>query len=112
MADGVLAAPRRSDSASSGKLTCSQPLWQVNLLDVNRPVIAPRASKHGIADADILHAYRNPIRRFELDDGLTMLIGPDQAARVTGGRRGRRRSGPVVVHAMECRKRLLAEVGT
>ncbi len=28
---------------------------------------------------DMLHAYRNPIRVFDLDD-LTMLVGPDQAA--------------------------------
>jgi hypothetical protein len=79
---------------------------------VSRPVIAPSASKHGIADADILHAYRNPIRRFELDDGLTILVGPDRAARllevgvVTGD------PDPVVVHAMECRNRFLPQGGT
>jgi hypothetical protein len=59
-----------------------------------------------------LHAYRNPIRRFELDDGLTMLVGPDRAARllevgvVTGD------PDPVVVHAMECRNRFLPQGGT
>lgn len=46
---------------------------------MSRPVIAPTARKHGIADEDILHAYRNPIRRFELDDGLTTLIGASRA---------------------------------
>jgi len=50
---------------------------------MRRPVIAPSARKHGIADGDILHAYRNPIRRFELDDGL------------------------IIVHAMQCRERFL-----
>jgi hypothetical protein len=37
------------------------------------PVILESARKHGIHDDDILHAYRNPTRVFDLD-GLTMLI--------------------------------------
>ena len=45
------------------------------------PVILASARKHQIADDDMLHAYRNPIRVFALDD-LTMLIGPDTAARL------------------------------
>lgn len=36
------------------------------------------ARKHGITDYDMLHAYRNPTRVFDLD-GLTMLIGSDRA---------------------------------
>jgi hypothetical protein len=42
------------------------------------PVILASARKHGIADDDILHADRRPLRVFELDD-LTMLIGGDSA---------------------------------
>ena len=38
------------------------------------PVILESARKHGIADDDMLHAYRNPIRVFDLDD-LIMLVG-------------------------------------
>lgn len=38
------------------------------------PVILGSARKHGVHDDDILHAYRNPTRVFDLDD-LTMLIG-------------------------------------
>jgi hypothetical protein len=49
-------------------------------MDVD-PVILASARKHGIDDEDMLHAYRNPIRVFDLDD-LTMLIGPDAAARL------------------------------
>ncbi len=37
------------------------------------PVILESARKHGAHDDDILHAYRNPTRVFDLD-GLTMLI--------------------------------------
>lgn len=44
-------------------------------------MILASARKHGISDADMLHAYRNPIRVFDLED-LTMLIGPDLSARL------------------------------
>jgi hypothetical protein len=42
------------------------------------PVILASARKHGISDNDMLHAYRNPIRVFDLDD-LVMLIGADKS---------------------------------
>ena len=45
------------------------------------PVILSSARKHGVADEDILHAYRNPIRVFDLDN-LTMLIGAERAGRL------------------------------
>lgn len=45
------------------------------------PVVLPSARRHGITDADALHAYRQPIRVFDLD-GLTMLIGADTTGRV------------------------------
>ena len=42
------------------------------------PVIVPSARKHGVHDRDILHAYRHPVRVFQLDD-LLMLIGPSHS---------------------------------
>ena len=45
------------------------------------PVIVASARKHGIPDNDMLHAYRNPIRVFELND-LIMLIGGDESGRM------------------------------
>ena len=39
------------------------------------------ARKRGVSDNDMLHAYRNPIRVFDLDD-LVMLIGADEAGRL------------------------------
>jgi hypothetical protein len=44
------------------------------------PVVPGSARKHGVDDDDMLHAYRNPIRAFALDD-LTMLVGPDRTGR-------------------------------
>jgi hypothetical protein len=45
------------------------------------PVVLASARKHGFTDDDMLHAFRNPIRVFSLDD-LTMLIGPGHAGRL------------------------------
>lgn len=70
------------------------------------PVILASARKHGVADDDILHAYRNPIRVFDLDD-LTMLIGPDQSARLLEIGVAGAESIDFVVHAMPARPRFL-----
>jgi hypothetical protein len=40
------------------------------------PVIAESARKHGIHDEDMIHAYRNAIRSFDLDEGLIMRSVP------------------------------------
>jgi len=70
------------------------------------PVILASARKHGISDKDMLHAYRNPIRVFQLEE-LVMLIGADEAGRtlevgvVTG------EGVDFIVHAMEARPRFL-----
>jgi hypothetical protein len=38
--------------------------------------IAEPARKHGIADEDALHAVRNAIAQWRLDEGFTMRVGP------------------------------------
>ena len=38
--------------------------------------IGQPARKHGVDEADIWHAVRSATRRIEMDDDLTMLIGP------------------------------------
>ena len=43
---------------------------------MEQPVIAPTARKHGVSDDKILHAFNNPIRTEQLDEDMTMLIGP------------------------------------
>ncbi len=45
------------------------------------PVILASARKHGVLDTDMLHAYRHPIRVFQVDD-LVMMIGADAAGRL------------------------------
>lgn len=44
---------------------------------MDEPFIAPSSRKHGVSDAAIVHAFNNPIRVEDLDEGLVMLVGPD-----------------------------------
>ncbi|MCP5068638.1 MAG: hypothetical protein GY946_18910 [bacterium] len=67
------------------------------------PVILASARKHGIDDEDMLHAYRNPIRVFD----LTMLIGPDQAARLLEISLAGAEGIEFTVHAMPARPKFL-----
>jgi hypothetical protein len=71
------------------------------------PVILASARKHGIADDDIIHAYRHPLRVFELDD-LTMLIGGDRTGRpLEIGLALSTEGVEFVVHAMAARPKFL-----
>ncbi len=70
------------------------------------PVVLASARKHGINDDDMLHAYRNPIRVFDLDD-LTMLIGPDASARLLEIGVAEAEGIEFVVHAMAARPNCL-----
>jgi hypothetical protein len=70
------------------------------------PVVVASARKHRITDDDMLHAYRNPIRVFDLDD-LTMLIGPDTAARLLEIGVSAAEGIEFIVHAMPARDRFL-----
>lgn len=72
------------------------------------PVIADSARKHGVADEDMLHALRNPIRVDYLDEGRTMFIGPRRDGNrqlevgVADG------DPPVIIHADRARAKYLS----
>jgi len=72
-----------------------------------KPVILPSGRRHGITDSDMLHAFRNPIHIWEMDEGMTMLIGPDRAARLLEVGVVDGDDGPVIVHAMRARDKFL-----
>jgi hypothetical protein len=69
-------------------------------------VILGSARKHGVTNDDMLHAYRNPIRVFALDD-LTMLIGPDSAGRLLEVGVAKGDGFEFIVHAMAARPQFL-----
>jgi len=64
------------------------------------------ARKHGISDNDMLHAYRNPIRVFELDD-LAMLIGADESGQMLEIGVAAAEGIEFIVHAMPARDKFL-----
>jgi hypothetical protein len=74
---------------------------------VEEPIVADSALEHGLAREAILHAFRNPIRAYDVDDGFTMLIGPAPNADVLELGVVSGTEGPVIVHAMPARQRFL-----
>jgi hypothetical protein len=74
---------------------------------VDEPIIADSALKHGVARDAILHAFRNPIRAYDVDDGFAMLIGPAPNADLLEIGVVSATEGPVIVHAMRARQRFL-----
>ncbi len=71
------------------------------------PIIAESARRHGISDEDMLHAYAHPIRVFELEEGLTMVIGANNAAILIEVGVVDGTVAPVIVHAMKARDKFL-----
>lgn len=70
---------------------------------MDEPFIAPSASKHGLTDEEIVHAFNNPVRVEDLDEGLIMLVGPDPAGNLLEIGVVTSEEGPVIVHAMRAR---------
>jgi hypothetical protein len=65
------------------------------------------ARRHGVADDDIWHAVRNATRKIEMDEDLTMLIGPARdGTPLETGVLGLGSDDPVVIHAMRLRPKL------
>ena len=69
-------------------------------------MIVASARKHGITDDDMLHAYRHPIRVFDLDD-LIMLIGSDESTRLLEVGVATAEGVEFIVHAMPARPKFL-----
>ena len=70
------------------------------------PVILASARKDQVSDDNMVHAYRNPIRVFELED-LTMLIGPAASAALLEIGVATAEGIDFIVHAMAARARFL-----
>lgn len=72
-----------------------------------QPIVADSARKHGVSDDDMVHAFNNPVRAYELDEGLTLLIGPSLAGQVLEVGVVDGELAPVIVHAMSAREKFL-----
>jgi hypothetical protein len=66
--------------------------------------IGEPARKHGVSDADVWHAVRTAIRKIDMDDDLTMLIGPARdGTPLEIGVLDLSGADPVIIHAMRLR---------
>jgi len=70
---------------------------------VDELLIAPSARKHGVSDEAIVHAFNNPIRVEDLEEGFVMFVGPDHAGNLFEIGVVSSDEGPVIVHAMPAR---------
>lgn len=69
--------------------------------------IGEPARKHGVADVDIWHAARTAVRRIDMDEDLTMLIGPaSDGTLLEIGVLDLQGEDPVIIHAMPLRPKL------
>ena len=70
-------------------------------------IVGQSALRHGVTEADIRHAYRNAVVRWQMEEGLEMHIGPSTSGMLLEigvvVESGRRR----VVHAMTARAKFL-----
>jgi hypothetical protein len=71
------------------------------------PIIAPSALKHDLGEEEILHAYRNPVRVWDLGDGFTMIIDQNAAAIFLEVGYIEGDIAVVIVHAMRAREKFL-----
>ncbi len=74
---------------------------------LDETIIAQSALKHGLGREEILHAYRNPIRVWDLGEGFTMMIRANNAATVLEIGYVEGDTATVIVHAMRAREKLL-----
>jgi hypothetical protein len=108
-ADCHRAAEADAMTEMSRKVTCDQSGAKVTWL--RGQDIAPSARKHGISDGDMRHALRNPIRVIDLDDGLTMFVGPARDGTLLEVGAADSDSGPIILHADRARPKYLRGKG-
>jgi hypothetical protein len=70
-------------------------------------LLAHSALKHGLGEEEILHAYRDPVRVWDLGDRCIIIVGPNQAAVFLEVGHVEGELAHVIVHAMRARDRAL-----
>jgi hypothetical protein len=74
--------------------------------------IGEPARRHGLADEDMQHAVRNALRRTDMDEGLTMFIGPARDGTLLEiGVLDFEGDDPVILHAMRLRSKFYPLLG-
>jgi hypothetical protein len=74
--------------------------------------IGEPARKHGVPDSDVWHSIRNATHKINMDEDLTMLIGPARdGTPLEIGVLGLDSADPVVIHAMPLRPKFYRFLG-
>jgi len=76
-------------------------------VDIDAPIVLHSAARHGIAEADALHAWAFAIDVYDLGGGMVMYIGPDRAGNLTEIGVVDWHDDVAIVHAMRARPRFL-----
>jgi hypothetical protein len=76
-------------------------------VDVDAPLIAASARKHGVHDDDMIHAFNHPMFVDDLDDGFVMFVGADTAGNLLEVGVIDSTDGPIIAHAMPARPKYL-----
>ena len=74
---------------------------------MDAPLIAASARKYGVRDHDMIHAFSHPMLVEDLDEGLTMFVGADQAGNPLEVGVIDSSDGPIIIHAMPARPKYL-----
>jgi len=76
-------------------------------VDGEAPIVLHSAARHGIAEADALHAWAFAIDAYNLGEGMAMYIGPDRAGNLLEIGVVEWHDDLAIVHAMHVRTRFL-----
>jgi hypothetical protein len=66
--------------------------------------------RHGVSEADAIHAYRNAIVRWKFEEEFEMFVGADWSGRLVEIGLVRRGGDLVLIHAMPARTKFLPGV--
>ena len=72
-------------------------------MQVDVPLIAASARKHGVTDDSMSHAFNHPILVDELDDGFTMFVSGDRSESLLEIGVIDSQGGPIIIHSMPAR---------
>jgi hypothetical protein len=93
--------------------SCATDDCQLQLVIVDdEPIVLESAFRHGVEEADILHAYANALVRLpSRERGLVMWIGPSCTGAILEIATNQWHGLTGIVHAMVARKSILREAG-
>ena len=97
----------RQCELSSRYVKVTLTLWAVKGNLIDEPIVARSALKHGVVEADALHAFRNAIARTSLDEGVDMFVGADRSGQLLEVGVVSRNGARLIIHAMRARTTFL-----